>query len=300
MKKRTPDIISLFLVLCILQSETVKVFADADKLMDFSFDGSGTSEDSARGASLKVTATLLDKNKSPTDLRTAAGLGVSGNASDKAFDNSAATDMGTGGDVAVASNIKQSGGVVSVDLTNTGDKLTGLQSFTVIGWFQCVPAGVIQNLARLVEITDSYLHNPPCFTICSTKGGGSLIMDMGIANTSFDENSVHSNYNTYISSGSSWQFFAITYVQAKDEKSLNVVFYKGSTDTTIQEAGKAHLIQPVPDLNKTLYIGNNRSLDRPFKGYIDNIRIYGSKTDDTGALSLEELTKIYNEDMPKK
>jgi hypothetical protein len=36
---------------------------------------------------------------------------------------------------------------------------------------------------------------------------------------------------------------------------------------------------------------------RPFKGWIDNVRVFGSLTDDSGALSLEQLDELRQADV---
>jgi hypothetical protein len=41
-----------------------------------------------------------------------------------------------------------------------------------------------------------------------------------------------------------------------------------------------------------LYVGNSPSADRPFDGLLDNIRIFGSKTDATGALTQTQVETV--------
>jgi hypothetical protein len=109
-----------------------------------------------------------------------------------------------------------------------------------------------------------------------------------------------------------WRFFAVTFdgsTTPADANSLN--FY---TATEHQEvvldsqyarndsqfpAGYFSSPAPDPDAGCFLTVGNSRAeSDRPFQGYVDELRIWVSKTDDSsGALSTEELELVRQTDL---
>jgi hypothetical protein len=80
-----------------------------------------------------------------------------------------------------------------------------------------------------------------------------------------------------------WVFFAVTY--SKD----TFTFYVGSTAETVARAGVSASPGKTADIRATLQIGNVANRQRPFKGWMDNVRIYGAKSGESGALSLQDL-----------
>jgi hypothetical protein len=97
-----------------------------------------------------------------------------------------------------------------------------------------------------------------------------------------------------------WAFFAVTFDGTITTD--NISFYAGSGDEAI---GAASLINRVSfnfgeifnDTSK-LSVGNNADDGvRPFDGFLDNLRIFGSKSDASGVLTLPELEYIRTQDL---
>ncbi len=101
-----------------------------------------------------------------------------------------------------------------------------------------------------------------------------------------------------------WRFFAVTYDSgpAKD----HVKFYVGTrnADAKLINAADYNRGPSGAKISPQLSVGNVPPLIRPmapertYRGILDEIRIYGSTLDGSGALPLEELIKIQNRVVP--
>jgi len=161
---------------------------------------------------------------------------------------------------------------------------SGLESYTIQGWFKA-DREVLGQVARLV-----------CFSI---DGGKSAIMDLGASGTggtlyfgsSASPTGEVAKVNVRATPNAfwmidTWVFFAVTY--AKD----TFTFYVGSTTETVARAGVSTSPGKTADLRATLQIGNVVNRQRPFKGWMDNVRVYGSTNGESGALSLQDLEAL--------
>lgn len=162
--------------------------------------------------------------------------------------------------------------------------LDDLQSFTIMGWFNTKDENVqIGNNARLFN-----------------RNGGIAVLanPNGLLRLGVDGGWISSGQYLWGSSNT-WVFFAISYdgTQTAD----NVKFYRGYTNWT-----DAALVSTVT-LDKGIVTGGNSTpivvgnnyysetgADKPFDGYLDEFRIYGSKDDATGALDVNGISDYMN------
>jgi hypothetical protein len=255
--------------------------ARAEKLFDFGFNESGPFAISAVDAKSQIALILKNAKGNSADLHGPAGSGVSGKANDRAFDASSATGMGKGmGDASDPGRGINYGPVASAD-EDTG-LASGLESYTIQGWLKA-DREVLGQVARLV-----------CFSI---DGGKSAIIDLGAnstggtlyygngANGEAAKVNIRATPNAFWMIDT-WVFFAVTY--AND----TFTFYVGSTAETVARAGVSACPGKTADIRATLQIGNVANRQRPFKGWMDNVRIYGSKSGESGALSLQDLEAL--------
>lgn len=196
------------------------------------------------------------------DMSSDDGLGVSGKSGDRAFHTLRRT-AGSG----------YTGGAV-----NSGTAIAainGLQSFTIMGWFNTGDAEMIASGARLL----SFASATGGIDLWATTNGRLNLTVNGTAATSSE----------LYGGANSWVFFAVTYDGTAS--SNNVSFYVGDTTEGSLSEGYLRSLNKgtVQTTTNSLMIGNRAGYDRPFNGYIDNIRIFGSTSDGNGALSAAEI-----------
>jgi hypothetical protein len=231
--------------------------------LQYNFNETGTF---AIGTGL-VTAelALTDSTGTPSDLHTPPGGGVSGMAGDRAFDNTASTGMGKG----------SVGGNAEIPANSFGP----MDSFTYECWYKAseVPA----SLARLVDANS--------FLVEANSAGGVF---------NFEVNGIYADSpaGSYTETNQ-WIFFAVTYDGTKTDN--NVAFYKGTMNTAVMQVGGYLSLDgsSVSDPS-TLTVGNWSGSDiRPFKGYIDDLRLFSSGTDSSGVLTATQLENIRETDV---
>ena len=101
-------------------------------------------------------------------------------------------------------------------------------------------------------------------------------------------------------------FFAVTY----DGTALtdNVKFYRGYRNA--DEAGAQPVFSQVGtgtitgggmtvDQAGSLIVGNTDGQTRPFRGFLDDMRVYGSKTDASGALTEQLVQDVHSSAVPE-
>jgi hypothetical protein len=196
------------------------------------------------------------------DLHSEDGKGVSGFIGDRAFDNSRSTAMGTlgRGGVAVASAVPAIGGLIS---------------FTLQGWLKC-DSSPMDNIARIV---DSYPRDD--LNLLGAAGGQLRfsINGDGVARSSI----AYPETNQ-------WVYFAVSYDGTRSTN--NVRFFKGTPTDQVRLVDEFTYAQVVLNSNLGIRIGNtsvNSFGDRPFDGWIDNLRLFGSKTNRGGVLAATRL-----------
>lgn len=238
-------------------------------IVEYLFDELGTKSPN-RGSASTASAGFQLADGSVIDLHTAGGMGISGLIGDRAFDNtgsSAMGSMGTGGKAIQTTSL---------------ETLAGLKSFTLQGWYK-TQSGLLTAAARLFDKQGG--SSSGGFTL-SSGGPGQLSLyvnslSVGITST-----------NSYSESGT-WVFYAVTYDSTA--VSGNVKFYKGGINTGVTQVGDALTYNQGAVLTNSsgLALGNLPNGNaRPFDGYLDNMRVYGSTTDALGALSINDLETI--------
>src|SRR3989304_9079921 len=245
-------------------------------ILKYTFDETGTT---APSTGSDVTAVTLRDNSvvgNATDLHSADGLGVSGLTGDRAFDNTASTDMGGDGGRADQADL------VAIDT---------LTSFTLQGWFKTAGSTAIgggggTRKAVLLHNTSTSQGQTKGFELFGQPNKLKLAVDGSNVETSAYGDT------------QSWIFFAVTYDGTLT--SDNVKFYKGSASSEVTlvttltiDMGRGE------DDTGGLGIGNERGRnDSPFDGYLDNVRVYGSQGDNSGVLTLAQLDSIRAGDVP--
>ena len=240
-------------------------------LLEYTFNDTGTT--AASTGSDTTSLTLYNSSGTATDLHGAAGSGVSGAASDFAFDNTAATGMGTGFNGGSAASV---GDLQGVDT---------LKSFTLAGWFKTDGTTVIGNNARLLDNQNGAAGTG--FILFASGSSGTLTLQI--------------NNNQYVSTSGaynatqSWVFFAVT-----DDGQGNVSFYIGDTATSVSLVNSVSGTAILESDNATsLSIGNATAGNRPFDGLMDDIRVYGSSTvnDSNAVLTQSDLESLRSADI---
>ena len=238
-------------------------------IIQFNFNDSGTS---TADSGSSTTGANFQSGGVATDLHSAAGAGVTGSSSDIAFNNTAATGMGT-----------TSGGQAL--LTGQVSALENLESFTMVGWFNTDTGEEIGAQGTLFSMTASGAG----FGLSGdTANPGNL--DLTVNGT------VIGGSGNFFSATSQWVFFAVTYDGTST--SSNVKMYEGTT------SANATLVKTL-SLNKgtevspssALSIGQRVNGTDAFDGLLDDMAIYGSSTDNTGALSLAQIQDIRAADL---
>ncbi len=236
------------------------------QILKYDFNQTGTTAPST--GTTTTSLTLYNTAGAAADLHGAAGSGVSGVASDRAFDNSASSGMGstgTGGRGQSAS---------SIAAINT------LQSFTLTGWFKTDSTTSIGSNACLINNENTSAG----FKLFSNATGQLALNVNG--------SPVTSTGTTAYAATQSWVFFAVTYDGTI--ASNNVKFYVGNTSTATSLNVTRSLAQGTTVNNTSAFsIGNLAGTNtRPFDGLMDDIAIYGSQTDNTGVLSLAQIEAV--------
>jgi hypothetical protein len=222
-----------------------------------------------KGQAAELDGIFLQRDGGPTAGRLAAG--VSGAPGDFAFDNSDSVMSGPGGTVAVH------------NFRNALSRLHGsatVASYTVSLWFKAAD-GSIQGAARLMSLTGK--ANP--IDLRNFVAPGRL------ASTINDEVVKMPNRAQLFESSNEWTFVAVSVDLTKSEN--NVRFYGGSVGEGFTLLYSDSASEGRLNLADVLRIGNYPGLDRAFKGYIDDFRLYLSPNDSSGALDAKELENLY-------
>lgn len=257
----------------------------AAPILSYQFDTVNGTFDTPSTGTNTTAARLLAPDGAAADQRTADGGGVSGLAGDRAFDNSGSGAHGSSGNTT-------SNGRGRAYHTADNDAVDSLQSFTLTGWFNT--ASTPTNNLRIY-------HNS------NQTGGFDLIADSGTLRIGVNQNPTAGGipsrtgaYNTL----NQWVFFAVTY-DGSAGATNNVHFYYGTKTSSITDQSDSNLATDLgvtynqgtaADETVPLSIGNQNvgtgTTYRPFDGLLDDMRIYGSKTDATGALTMTELEAV--------
>lgn len=242
-----------------------------EPIVEYQFNVPGTNLAST-GQVTDESASLNSRNPGNTaqQYNGEPGAGLTGDRDDFALDFSDATGMG----------INFEGGWARVGSNDVLPELDELQSYTVQGWFKTAEG---QPIGNTVELMQSH----------GKEGGWKLTaVDPGKLRLFVDgENVIASDpaWNT----GGEWVFFAATYDGS--QKKDNVRFYVGSKEEEVRLVSTHDLARGKVDRDRSRLMVNRP--DRPLKGLYDNVRVYGSKDDASGALDVEAIEKIRAQDV---
>lgn len=236
--------------------------AAVQPLLEFRFNESGSIVTNT--GSVGGTAALIKSDGSTNDLHSAGGTGPSGGYLDAAFDNTDATGMGifgTGG-----------GAVLGASFGSNY-----FSSLTIAGWMN--KASGLSGDARIYvdDKIDLYWTSQ-----------GALRLPVGGVNAT-------STSGTYNAATNTWTFFAVTFDNASGE----VNFYRGFTNAAPTLINTATV--PIGALltnRSTFTIGNGAfPYNRAFDGWLDNVRLHGSTSGSSGALSQTQLQDWWSMDL---
>jgi hypothetical protein len=252
--------------------------AFSDLILEYKFDDNADGTTSASTGSDTTAVAFFNSSGEAANLHGSAGSGVSGQAGDLAFDNSASTAMGTSGTGGSAN-----GGNISA--------LNGLSSFTLQGWFNTSGSGTVSG-ARLFEKNEG-AGNDLSLQYSRNVASGQLAIYLGTP-TQTAITGVSSGIDATLGTSNSWVFFAVTYDGTLAEN--NVKFYTGTTSSGVTQVGAALTLNSGA-LNASnsgaLALGNVASGgNRPWQGLLDNMRIYGATSGNGGVLTLPQLETL--------
>lgn len=247
-------------------------------VLDFSFDDSVTEQVTGEGPSIHKSSPGL----AGRPVLTTGGQGLSRSGTGEALNlNIDGYAMGSPGALLRY-------GSPDVDQTEIDDKLSGLRSYTWMVWYK--PA------SDLTEVEDrAFLFNVVApkgkgnqmgAAFLQSRGGG---LELGIA---------HAGRFYQLPAGDNliradrWSVIACTYDGTGDTGVLTV--YAGGLDTALAEVGSFDDLPPGPLPNASRWcLGSNGDNAKNsvfgFAGLIDEIRVFGSHADASGALDAAAL-----------
>lgn len=192
--------------------------------------------------------------------------GVSGKLGDRAFDNTKST-MGS----ALADTT--GGAIIAPAMGN-------LTSFTISMWFKTDGNQSISGSARLFDANGMLLAGAH---------------QNGVASFQMNNKEIAQNWaatNSILTTQNEWVFIAVTYNGESTTGLGNVNIYVGSAnDSVVLVASNTVAITGAQSL-VTTYFGSTSTYGRAFDGWLDDIRIYGDTTGDSGALLIEALDEV--------
>jgi hypothetical protein len=248
-------------------------------LVEYLFNGTGTTVQNT-GTLTNADLNFINADSEAADLYGGAGSGVSGLASDFSFNNTASTGMGSEGE----------GGSAEASSFFTMDALA---SFTITGWLNT--SALTGSNGNILD-----LYNTSGETAEGIRLTYSLSSDGSVGTLQ-----LRINGETYVSStgggtfysGGEWVFFAVTYDGTTTTD--NLVYYIGSEeDSVVVNATRDSSEGSIAFTDTDLTLGNVEDWNaRPFDGMLDNIRMFGSTTDGSGALSLSEIEAYRSTDV---
>jgi hypothetical protein len=250
------------LIACLLVFAALNANA-AVPIAQYYFDetGSVVSNSGTAGAGLNLTM-YVNPGWVVTNLH---GTGVSGGDLDQRFVNRTTTNE---------------------TAANTSGSLGTLQSLTIMGWFKAEAGKSYDDDSLLVGYGDG------------SKGFGVAVPNVGGSGT--NQFKFRINYAAVVASSSSiaigndWTFFAVTYNGFGAGADYRTKFYSGSLGGGNTNASFLNDVWTsptnVPAAEVGLFVGaNGPNPSRTFVGEMDIVRVFGSTTDASAALSLSDI-----------
>lgn len=220
--------------------------------------------------------TIPDAELQPS-ITSGVTTGVSGKPNDFALDNTASPGSGAGAPNYLGRAFIPGGNAA----------FTGLQSFTLTGWYQ---TSSFSSAPRLLQAGHVSLY----FNEGSSGTDLRIQINSGSGGSNYRE--IHDE--RYLATNE-WVFFAISYDSTLSAD--NVHFYVGNQTTLVESVGAFTLNQGAIEAStNNSAIGNAAGAagsGRPLDGLIDNFRLFGSAGDGSGALSLSDLELIRGADL---
>jgi hypothetical protein len=229
----------------------------APPLVEYLFQEAGDSP--ASTGALDIPLVIVQRGFAAGELPSAAGKGVRGG-SDRCLDQS----------------LVEAGSRAWAALAEPDETLDSLLSFTLMGWFKKVgaPPGCDHHFFWM---GDKYR-----FALTGWDDAG-----MHLA---FGGKNAYSGPKAY--AGEEWVFFAATYDGTAEKE--NVAFYKGTLADAARQVRKVSFAEGpqgggLEGGSVRLHIGGIDAPGRCFPGLLDEIRVFGSSKDASGALDLDAI-----------
>lgn len=232
------------------------------------------------GAPEALVEFTFDNNSNTGSL---GGIGTLVTNSDKIPVLAASAGVGGGGALNLTSNTMGSaGGYFKMDDNNA---LDGMQSFTVAFWMKKTAAFGALSARMVSKRGDFWLDG---WEICSSddKVPDRLVGFIG------EHSGYGVLYRDHVGYGTinQWIFVAMTF----DGSTHQVAFYEGTETTPVSlvspGVGDGDIAKnPYAEATAALTMGSGLYGLSAFQGYLDNIRIWGSKTESSAVLTLAEL-----------
>ncbi len=189
-----------------------------------------------------------------------------------------------------------------VDFANTTG-LKNLKSFTITGWLNAKSAATIGGGNRILNFNGYGTYDNHGVDLAMHQDGS---IGLGINDWNHIGNGVSSTSGKITvdpnSSFNNWVFFAVTYSMTSSSGQVKFYFGTNSSNATLDAVYTLTGAQAVgANVSPTLTIGQlapavraagGNATSQMFRGLIDNIAIYGSTVDGSGALSQSEIVLI--------
>lgn len=238
----------------------------AELFLEYTFNDSGPLTQGSERAAWDWPLAFQTQVGEPADWHGVAGSGVSGKPEDRAFDNSAASAMGSPGE----------GGRALGRYWDRGP----LASATFSGWLR-TESQVAGTYARLLFWEDGghvYARPDACLRLF--------------------KNGVNATSDPVYDAIDEWMFFAITFDGTVSED--NVKFWKGARAEAVSLVSTRSLPEGLFDPSGSpISLGNSYSYStptQPFDGMMDNVRLHGGEGT-SGILSPAEIEALRASDV---
>ena len=248
-------------IVLVVAAVSLPLARSADLLLEYTFNDSGPVTQGSERAAWDWPLVFETQAADPVDWHGASGSGVSGKPEDRAFDNRAASAMGSPGD----------GGRALGGYWDRGP----LTSVTFTGWLR-TENEVAGSYARLIYWERGgqvYARPDACLRLVTLSG-------------------VNATSDPVYSAINEWMFFAITFDGTVSDN--NVSFWKGTRTEPVTLASTRSLPEgPFDPSGNRISLANDYSYSsptQPFDGMMDNFRMYGG----AGTSGVLDETEIEN------
>lgn len=225
---------------------------------------------------LRLRASTVDDSYKPT-INTAAGMRMDG------LDHTTPGMGDAGGDGGVLRY-----GWVGATESPMEDAINGLKSFTFTCWVH-TQGLLMTDDATLFKRGD---YPDTQITVKATPSGSGL--QLGVGGTGCSSPGWYGYTDQ-------WMFIAISYDGTSTTGVGNVKFYRGR-ELVYEDPNYVVLVEADGFMPSTITTDrcitvanhgyNDTNMTRNFSAYIDEIRLYGSKTDDSGVLTMDEIGEV--------